>query len=330
MFLSMIIPVYNTEKYLEECLDSCLSQDLPYEDYEIICINDGSIDGSLDILRGYEARYPNIIVIDQPNGGVSAARNVGIDIAKGDYVWFIDSDDLIRSNSLKMLLELVQQTTCDVLSFRMYLFDDVLQPQQQAQFQLGQLLSNTSLVAQPTMLIRREILADIRWREKIEVGEDSIFLRELYLKQIRQHHIDHVLYLYRQHAQSAIHSAQRSIAPSRIRSHVQGAMIMRDIYLAPNGRCEANANYLMMFLVYAMVSIARNMDEPSKEALRTLKEEKLFPFSRPAECTKRDAFTTNRKDFIGKLYNNLCLYSHTRTGFFLLRLWFLLYRILKK
>ena len=86
----------------------------------------------------------------------------------------------------------------------------------------------------------------------------------------------------------------------------------------------------MMFLVYAMVAIARNRNPVTREALRTLKQEGLFPFARPAECTKTDAFTTTRRDFIGRLYNKLCLYSHTRMGYLLLRVWFFLFRILKK
>ena len=268
MFLSMIIPVYNAEKYLAECLDSCLAQDLPQADYEIICINDGSKDGSLSILRSFEARHSNITVIDQPNGGVSVARNTGIDAARGDYIWFIDSDDLIRPNSLGLLKELVRQEVCDVLSFRMYLFNDSLCPEEADLLQTGQLRSNTAMCAQPTMLLRRETLADIRWPEGIEVGEDSIFLRKLFLKQLRQKQTEHTIYLYRQHAQSAVHSAQRSVAPSRIRSHVRGAIAMREIYLSPNGQCEANANYLMMFLVYAMVAIARNRNPVTREALR--------------------------------------------------------------
>ena len=122
MFLSMIIPVYNTEKYLAECLDSCLAQDFPYDDYEIICVNDGSKDGSLDILRSYEARYPNIIVIDQPNGGVSAARNAGLDAARGDYIWFIDADDFIQESVLAEIKALTAEKSPERLTFR---FDNV-------------------------------------------------------------------------------------------------------------------------------------------------------------------------------------------------------------
>ena len=80
------------EKYLEECIESAIKQSL--NDIEIICINDGSTDSSLEILKKYEKKYSNIIVISQENKGLSASRNVGIRKAKGKYIYFLDSDDL--------------------------------------------------------------------------------------------------------------------------------------------------------------------------------------------------------------------------------------------
>lgn len=93
--LSIIVPVYNTEKYLETCLESLLNQDIEKSMYEVICVNDGSTDGSLAILQEYAKQYDNIILIDKENEGVSIARNVGMEKAQGDYVWFIDADDWV-------------------------------------------------------------------------------------------------------------------------------------------------------------------------------------------------------------------------------------------
>ncbi len=99
---SIIIPVYNVEKYLSDCLDSVLNQ--TYQDYyEVICINDGSTDQSLAILEEYEKKADNLTIISQENKGPSEARNTGIRQAKGDYIWFIDSDDWIERNSLEVL-----------------------------------------------------------------------------------------------------------------------------------------------------------------------------------------------------------------------------------
>ena len=94
--LSVIIPVYNTEQYIARCLDSVLSQS--YKNIEVICIDDGSIDSSLEILHSYANKDSRIRIIEQQNKGVSAARNVGIDAAKGIYISFVDSDDVVAPN----------------------------------------------------------------------------------------------------------------------------------------------------------------------------------------------------------------------------------------
>jgi glycosyltransferase involved in cell wall biosynthesis len=102
--ISLIIPVYNVEQYLERCLTSCVSQDISLDEYEIIIINDGSKDNSLSIAERFEKEYKNITVYSQKNQGLSAARNKGLSLAKGEYVWFIDSDDWIEPNCLENLL----------------------------------------------------------------------------------------------------------------------------------------------------------------------------------------------------------------------------------
>ena len=112
---SLIIPVYNVERYLEECIESCENQDIPYDEYEIIAINDGSSDKSLEILKSLKSRYKNIKVISQENQGLSVARNVGLNVAKGQYIWFIDSDDWINANVLKDIYDILQNYKLDIL-----------------------------------------------------------------------------------------------------------------------------------------------------------------------------------------------------------------------
>lgn len=105
MILSIIIPVYNVEKYVEKCIRSCENQDIPKEDYELIVVNDGSPDGSLAIVERLAKEYSNIKVVSQENQGLSAARNTGLECARGEYVWFVDSDDWIEENCLKEMTE---------------------------------------------------------------------------------------------------------------------------------------------------------------------------------------------------------------------------------
>lgn len=111
--LSVIIPVYNTEKYLDKCLRSILDQD--YKDYEIIAVNDGSTDGSLDILKQYANKDSRVRVIDKINEGQGVARNIAIKEANGEYICCIDSDDWIMPGSFSYMIERQQSTGADIV-----------------------------------------------------------------------------------------------------------------------------------------------------------------------------------------------------------------------
>lgn len=113
MTLSIIIPVYNVEQYLQKCIDSILV-DNQFAG-QMICVNDGSTDGSLAILEHYAAKYPNVEIITQLNKGLSEARNTGLKVAKGEYVMFVDSDDWIFPGTLKKVVGRIQRE--DVLYF---------------------------------------------------------------------------------------------------------------------------------------------------------------------------------------------------------------------
>ena len=99
--ISVILPVYNSEDYLKECLDSLINQ--TFDDFEVLCINDGSSDNSLAILREYEKTDSRITVIDQENQGVAKTRNNGLSLVKGNYVYFMDGDDELDKNAFKKL-----------------------------------------------------------------------------------------------------------------------------------------------------------------------------------------------------------------------------------
>lgn len=107
--------MYNVELYIERCLLSCLNQDISSEEYEIIVVNDGSPDGSLAIAERIANTTTNMTVISRENGGLSAARNTGMSVAKGDYIWFVDSDDWIETNCLKRLTDTLYNEQLDAL-----------------------------------------------------------------------------------------------------------------------------------------------------------------------------------------------------------------------
>ena len=106
--LSIIIPVYNVKKYIEQCINSCINQiGVSKEEYEIIIVNDGTRDNSMDVVNHIDWKGVQHTIFEQENQGLSAARNSGLKIAQGDYVWFVDSDDWIADNSLKLLFDIM-------------------------------------------------------------------------------------------------------------------------------------------------------------------------------------------------------------------------------
>lgn len=117
--LSIIVPIYGVEQYLLKCVDSLLAQDLPLSEYEIILVDDESPDTCPQICDEYAAAHENIRVIHRENGGLSAARNSGIEIAQGDYLMFVDSDDYIEPNVLSGLMAQVERDNLDVLRYRL-------------------------------------------------------------------------------------------------------------------------------------------------------------------------------------------------------------------
>ena len=112
--VSIIVPVYNVEKYLRKCLDSLINQTL--KDIEIICINDGSTDKSLEILEEYKNRDSRIILLNQENSGQSIARNNGIKKATGEYIGFVDPDDWVENNMIKCLIDEIKSEKVDLVT----------------------------------------------------------------------------------------------------------------------------------------------------------------------------------------------------------------------
>ena len=114
--LSVIIPVYNVEKYIAKCLDSILVDNAFTG--QVVCVNDGSTDSSGKILEEYAQKYPNVEIITQQNSGLSAARNAGLKVAAGEYICFLDSDDYWEPNVLPGLMEQIERDKLDVLRFK--------------------------------------------------------------------------------------------------------------------------------------------------------------------------------------------------------------------
>lgn len=187
MKVSVIIPIYNSEEYLSKCIESVLSQ--TYKNYELILINDGSTDGSKSICDDYANHYNQIKVFHRSNKGVSAARNFGIDVATGEYLCFVDSDDYIESIMLEELIKESQQGLCDLIISGIYFkrndgksWNNII-----GEFQMEgkkmikdklPLLFNSYLLYNPVgKLYKASIIKDnnLKFTENVSFGEDPIF-----------------------------------------------------------------------------------------------------------------------------------------------------------
>lgn len=207
--VSIIVPVYNVEKYLSECLDSLLAQ--TFGDFEIICVNDGSTDSSLDILNEYAAKDNRIRIITQENAGPSKARNNGIDNAIGDYIYFMDSDDILDTTAIEELYGLAVEDDLDLIIFKLISFDDetgeeFTSPYYEMDFLAesvgGKVFSHNDLTPQdvykiavspPGKLFKRDLIGDLRFPEGV-LFEDNPFFVECMFKAERAYFYEKYLY----------------------------------------------------------------------------------------------------------------------------------------
>lgn len=125
MKLSFILPCYNVERYIADCLNSIYAQDLPESEYEVICVNDCSTDGTRNEILEIQKQHSNLTLLDQPRNMYSGtARNRGLEVAKGDYIWFVDSDDRVKPNVAGHLLGMTYADDLDILLFNYDEFAD--------------------------------------------------------------------------------------------------------------------------------------------------------------------------------------------------------------
>lgn len=184
MKISIIVPIFNVEKYIHTCLESLINQ--TYKDFEIILIDDGSFDDCPAICDNYAKRNNNIKVIHQQNAGVSSARNRGIDIASGDYVMFVDSDDYVFPTLCENLIKYADEKTDIVISGFVEGFSNkqqIVQVEDVVCYAVDDLKRNFDfyylrlpLLNSPcAKLYKRCLLNDIRFKSEICMGEDFIF-----------------------------------------------------------------------------------------------------------------------------------------------------------
>lgn len=205
--ISIIVPVYNVEKYLRRCLDSIVAQ--TFTDWECICVDDGSPDNSGKILDEYASKDQRFVIIHKENGGVSSARNAGLDIARGEWIGFVDSDDWIDLQMFSDLVAYAKQTDADVIVFGYALYDGKkdLKKIKPAEGKLDMSTDLDSLWQAPfSKLFKSSILTKVRFPVGITLGEDMFFTFQVYFANSNIIGLGNVYYHYFQNVNSITHS----------------------------------------------------------------------------------------------------------------------------
>ena len=218
--ISIIIPLYNSENYLEDVINSIINQNIGFENIQLILVNDGSKDNSEEICLKYKNKYKNIIYVKQENQGVSAARNTGLEYVEGKYINFIDSDDKWEEDALLHMYDFMEKnySEIDFVSARIKNFEA-----NEDYHYLDYKFEKTRIVdveKEPEMLIfhvasslfKNESIKDMKFDQKLKVGEDCVFINILLLNKLKYGVCRDAIYNYRKRitSNSTIQSISRN------------------------------------------------------------------------------------------------------------------------
>ncbi|MDU1700948.1 MAG: glycosyltransferase family 2 protein, partial [Streptococcus mitis] len=210
--ISIIVPIYNVENYLRQCLDSIMSQ--TYQNFECLLINDGSPDNSADICREYVEKDSRFKYFEKENGGVSSARNLGIERSGGAYITFIDSDDLVESDYLEVLYKVLKDEAADisVLTYKQfdmagncYYVHSYQRGYEKRVFVHDEFISELPLLERydrsfgysTGKLVSRNMLGNVRFNEVTTLSEDMEFWYKVYLFSYKVVYVNRDAYIYR-------------------------------------------------------------------------------------------------------------------------------------
>lgn len=215
--VSLILPVYNVEGYLRECLDSCIKQTL--DDIEIICVDDGSTDGSLKILEEYAERDKKIQIIKRENGGLSAARNTGLRAASGEWIMFLDTDDYLEPCACERVYSEAMEHSPDIIIFGTNIFPTDPEPTKWHRSVLH-IKSRLYTKATPDLIFKEDGAKPFVWRqsfsrellsttgvmfdEDVRYGEDIVFQFRIFPRARSVSFISDRLYNYRWYREGSL------------------------------------------------------------------------------------------------------------------------------
>ena len=230
--LSVIVPVYNTQEYLCYCLDSLRIQ--KYPDVEFILVDDGSTDNSLELCRTYEKKDDRFVVIHKENGGPSGARNLGIEMARGEYIAFVDSDDMVEDGAYERIAQLIERhNNPDVLVFGAHLYPNnapehlyrMTSPRDVVYDQFSEKAIFDEAGARPFLwlqVMKKSLITenDIKMDESINLGEDQLFQFEVLPRANKIVFVSDKLYTYRWYREDSIMSDYAAKHEKKMLAHV--------------------------------------------------------------------------------------------------------------
>lgn len=285
--VSIIVPVYNAQAYLTDCLDSLLNQDLP--SCEILCINDGSTDSSGEILEQYARKYPQVKPVWQENAGVTAARNHGLDLAKGTYVSFCDSDDFLMEGILGMTVRHMTQKNADIGFYdELWIPEDFRYKKERVEQDaavtagLDEQVRNTVEIV--LMLVKREHLSrhNLRFHSQIVYAEDALFMVDVMRRMDPEKviHVHQYGYFHRNNPTSVMNAAKMKRIPRHYRSMRILAVELRE-RLRQEVSCESVKRHMTDLLNIVVCNALYDgfflTDRKPEEILRELREDGSYP-----------------------------------------------------
>lgn len=220
VLVSVIVPVYNVEGYLEKCVDSILTQTYSY--FELILVDDGSKDGSGKLCDLLAAKDSRIICIHKENGGLSSARNAALDVCKGEYITYVDSDDMISPNALELMLEYANKCEADIVVTRypISFSDDTVAPETAVVKRvktLAELGATQEIICKSTRweawghLFKRSLWEDLRFPDG-KIYEDFATTPYVFAKAKRTTFIDTAVYYYFQRSGSIMRKSESKVS----------------------------------------------------------------------------------------------------------------------
>lgn len=293
--LSVIVPCYNVEKYIDQCAESLVNQTLGLADMEIIFVDDASTDHTLDHLKVWESRYPDdiLVIACEENGKQGTARNIGMEYANGKYIGFVDSDDFAELNMYEMMLRKAEEYKCDMVHCYQYRdfedgrrFRDALEKKdtfiefEKATVEGGEWHGFLAEGGVYQNIYLREFLTshDIRFPEGL-FYEDNYFcmLAALYCKSFYK--INHCLYHYRENSSSTTLMRNNERLYDRMDIEIMKVNKWKELGIFERFHEEIELNFFQLYYFNTLFMMATRCDSPSYEVFQRMEKEimEYFP-----------------------------------------------------